>query len=140
MARTFVEITDALVGTWKFAPTGKDRGTLALKLAEWCRDKTERAEWLLTAVDEFDEYPGPATLRKLIKDKFEPSGPLAPYRGFEGEPKPRVETEESDASLETLSPMLQNLRESMQRRRDAESAKRTHDSLLHIMGGQGGAE
>lgn len=140
MAKTFREIADELCATWKHAPTGNDRGVLAVKLAEWCRDKTERAEWLLTAVDEFDEYPGPATLRKLIKDKFEPAGPLAPYRGFEGERIPQDWISEPDLPPVELSPIVQQMRESAQRRREAESAKRTHDSLMHIMGGQGGAE
>ena len=135
MARTFIEITDALVGTWKFGPQGKDRGTLALKLAEWCRDKIERAEWLLTAVDEFDEYPGPATLRKLVKDKFEPAGPLAPYRGFEGEPRPILP--EIDTDPVVLSLAVQLMREAAQRRREGESARKTHEQLTELMGGYG---
>lgn len=78
MSPEFLQIVDELA-IWKFFPSGKERGTLAIKLAEWCDGKVERARWLLTRVDDFDEYPGPATLRAMVKDKFQPSGALAPY-------------------------------------------------------------
>lgn len=79
MPKTFLQITNELA-IWKFFPAGNDRAALALKIAEWCRDKPERGEYLLTKVDDFDEYPGPATIRKLVKDKFEPAGALSPYQ------------------------------------------------------------
>lgn len=85
----FLQIVDQLA-IWKFFPAGKERGTLAVKLADWCRGDIKRARWLLEQADQFDEYPGPATLSQMIKNKFEPSGALALYslgdRVFEGPP------------------------------------------------------
>ncbi len=79
MAKTFLEAVNELVATWKFAPQGPDRGVLAVKLAQWCEGQIERAEWLIGRSDEFDEYPGPATLRQMVRDKFSPAGTLAPF-------------------------------------------------------------
>jgi|SRR5579872_1473961 len=81
MEKTFVQVVDQLA-IWKHFPTGKERGILAAKLAEWCEDRIERAEWLASHVDDFDEYPGPATLRKMICDQFRPSGPLKPAAAY----------------------------------------------------------
>jgi len=82
MAKTliaqFVEIADQL-SIWKFYPTGKDRGVLAVNLMDWCEGRIERARWLLGQVDLFDEYPGPLTLSQMIRDHFKPTGPLAKY-------------------------------------------------------------
>lgn len=80
----FIEIADALA-IWKFYPSGKDRGMLAVALMDWCDGKIERARWLLEQAKQFDEYPGPATLSGMIRDQFTPTGPLAKY---EPEPVP----------------------------------------------------
>jgi len=56
------------------------RATLAQKLIEWCDGDLKRAVWLSEkGIAGMDEYPGPSTLRQLIRDKFNPSGCLAPY-------------------------------------------------------------
>lgn len=68
----------------KFFPAGSSaRAKLATMLEKWCKGDIKQARWLVDhGIDGMDEYPGPDTLRKLIADKFRPSGPLAPYVGF----------------------------------------------------------
>lgn len=74
MESKFLQIVDRLA-VWKFFPSGRrDRKILAAKLAEWCGGELEKAQWLLCLVDEFDEYPGPSTIRRLIKAKFQLDG------------------------------------------------------------------
>lgn len=167
--RTFRQITDELVATWRFSPQGNDRGILSAKIAEWCRERIERGEWLLSVVDDFDEYPGAATLRKLIKDKFEPAGPLAPYhldtssRGVEPEVLPPVECQvccDSGTLMEGRTwrwctcPGALRLRDELpnwldtlnrtnkpgSRLREEQRAQETHQKLAHLMGGYGDSE
>jgi len=82
MAKTlnaqFREIADQLA-IWKHYPTGKDRDDLAINLMDWCEGRIERGKWLVGQVDLFNEYPGPATLCAMIRDRFKPTGPLAKY-------------------------------------------------------------
>jgi hypothetical protein len=75
---TFMELVDQL-SVWKFFPEGATRGHLAKKIADWCGGRIERGKYLLTKIDDFDEYPGPMTIRQLLVDRFEPTGPLARY-------------------------------------------------------------
>ncbi len=83
----FLQVVDQLA-IWKFLPAGRDRAVLSMKLEEWCDGKLDRAKWLTTQVDLFDEYPGPATLRKMIKDKFQPAGALATFESSGAPPQP----------------------------------------------------
>lgn len=86
-----IEITDKILNEfqaiadelaiWKKLPSGKDRGTLAMRLAEWCQGHIERGHWLVAQADQFNEYPGPAAIREMISNKFSPAGPMATYAG-----------------------------------------------------------
>ena len=73
---TFAVVT-GLLSSWRKFPS--DRKAFTIALSEWCQNDPKRAEWLLTQRDQFDEYPGPATLRQMIAEHFNPTGPNANY-------------------------------------------------------------
>lgn len=73
--RTFLNITDELLGLWKHSPQGRDRGLLAAKIFEWSDGDMTRAEGVLALVEVYDEYPGPATIRAF----FKPTGTVYQY-------------------------------------------------------------
>lgn len=67
------------ISVLKFFPSNPAaKGALANKLIEWCRGDIRQARWLVDkGIEGMDEYPGPATLQRIIAEKFRPSGPLA---------------------------------------------------------------
>lgn len=75
----FMSAVQAL-STWKFFPQGAALGILAADLAIWCEGHVDRAWWFVGQKDQFDEYPGPKTIKGMIKDRFQPAGAIATYK------------------------------------------------------------
>jgi hypothetical protein len=80
-----LEYVDELAVLKRFPTQPNARLVLAKRLVDWCRGTpkvfpSEQAKWLVKAVAELDEYPGPHSLHKMIEDKFYPAGATAVYK------------------------------------------------------------
>jgi len=71
----FFEATKLLAGVWKRFPA--DRQAFCDALRDVCKGHSERAEWLIQNRNDFDEYPGMATITRILLDRFEPVEPIS---------------------------------------------------------------